>query len=294
MPASHGLSEFRQLGRGVNGPEGVAVDRDGNVYGGGADGVIRRLAPDGAVSAFAKVSDGQLGGLAFDREDNLFVCDGFTSKLIKVTRAGEVSVFAEWAGNTRLHVPNFPVFDADGDLWVSNSFNRPLSEVDFAAVHRDPRPDGALVRLKPDGRGEVVVDGMYMPNGLAIDPEEEWIYVLQSTRENCVRVRLGEASPEPEPYGPPLGGGPDGMAFDEAGELVITLPSAHRLVVVARDGVLRTLADDPGGEVLPFPNNCAFGGSDFQDLFVANMHTDHFPTLRHERPGHPLFNRRTS
>jgi gluconolactonase len=284
---------FRRLAPGIRGPEGVAIDRAGNVYGGGSDGVIRRLSPDGGLSELAKVSDGQLGGLAFDRADNLFVCDGFAGRVVKVTPTGHVSVFAEWAGGARLHVPNFPVFDAGGDLWVSDSFDRPLLEIDFAAEHREPRPAGTLVRLGPDGRGEVVLRGMYMPNGLAIDPEEEWLYVLQTTLRNCVRLPLGGGvRTEPERYGPDLGGGPDGMAFDAAGDLVITLPSERRLVVLGRDEVVHTLVEDPDGETLPFPTNCAFGGSGFQDLYVANMHADHLPAIRLDRPGHPLLNRR--
>jgi sugar lactone lactonase YvrE len=286
------LGGFLRLAPGIRGPEGVAVDRAGNVYGGGADGVIRRLSPDGTLSELAKVSDGQLGGLAFDRDDNLFVCDGFTGRVVKVTPRGHVSVFAEFAGSARLHVPNFPVFDEGGDLWVSNSFDRPLSEIDFAAEHREPRPAGTLVRLRPEGSGEVVCDGMFMPNGLAIDPGERWIYVLQTTLQNCVRLPLDAPGGEPEPYGPSLGGGPDGMAFDAEGDLVITMPGERRLVVLGRDGSLRTLAEDPDGETLPFPTNCAFAGPDFQDLHVANMHADHLPTIRMDRPGHPLFNRR--
>lgn len=283
---------FRRVAPGINGPEGVAIDRDDNVYGGGADGVIRRLAPDGTLSELARVSAGQLGGLAFDRKDNLFVCDGFNGRVARVTRGGHVSVFAEWAGSTRINVPNFPAFDADGNLWVSNSFDRPLSEIDFPAEYATPRPAGNLVRFGPDGRGEVVVESMYMPNGLAIGPGEEWLYVLQTTRQDCVRLRLGEAAPTPERYGPPLGGGPDGMAFDAGGDLVITMPGERRLVALAPDGSLRTLAEDPDGELLPFPTNCAFGGPGFQDLYIASMHADHLATIWHDRPGHPLYNRR--
>jgi gluconolactonase len=287
-----GPDAIRRLAPGIRGPEGVAVDRDGNVYAGGADGVIRRLTPSGGLAAFARVSDGQLGGLAFDREDNLFVCDGFTGRVVKVDRLGRVEVFAEWAGARRLHVPNFPVFDAGGQLWVSDSFDRPLSALDFAAEYREPRGTGAIVRLRPDGRGEVVLDGLFMPNGLAIDPDHEWLYILQTTRHNCIRLRLGADTPHSEDYGPSLGGGPDGMAFDSAGELVITLPEQRRVIGLARDLSLRVIADDPEGELMPFPTNCAFGGPDFRDLFVANMHADHLPVIRLDWPGHPLLNRR--
>jgi gluconolactonase len=292
MPASLHVGAFRRLAPGIDGPEGVAVDRAGNVYGGGADGNVRRLSLHGTLTEFAKVSDGQLGGLAFDREDNLFICDGYNGRVMRVTRTGEVRVFAEWAGNNRLHVPNFPVFDADGGLWVSNSFDRPLSELDFEAEYRDPRPAGNLIRFTPDGAGEVVLDALHMPNGLAIDPSEQWLHVLQTTLHRCGRLRLGNPQPVLEDYGPALGGGPDGMAFDAAGELLITIPDQHRLIALDAAGSLRTLVEDQEGTLLPFPTNCAFGGEGFRDLYVANMNSDHLPVIRHERPGHPLYNRR--
>lgn len=284
------LTDFRRLGRGINGPEGVAVDRDGNVYGGGADGVVRRLERDGRLTGLARVSDGQLGGLAFDREDTLFVCDGFNGRVMRVTRAGAVSVFAEWAGGHRLHVPNFPVFDAAGDLWVTNSFDRPIAQLDFPAEYAQPRPAGTLVRLRPDGRGEVVVDALYMPNGLAIDPAEEWLYILQTTRRDCVRLRLGETVPEP--FAADLPGGPDGMAFAADGTLFVTMPAERLLVELKADGSATTLLADEAGELLPFPTNCAFGGPGFEDLYVASMHADHLPAVHLGRQGHPLYNRR--
>ena len=282
------LADFRRLAPGINGPEGVAVDRAGRIYGGGADGVIRRLHPDGTLSAFARVSEGQLGGLAFDRADNLFVCDGFNGRVLRVTRAGDVSVFAERAGETPLHVPNFPVFDAGGALWVTDSWDRPIAQLDWEAEYAAPRPAGLLARFAPDGRGEVVARGMYMPNGLAIDPAEEWLYVLQTTARDIVRLRLGGPG-TPEPFAAGLPGGPDGMAFDAAGGLVVTLPAERMLVGVEPDGGATVLVSDEAGETLPFPTNCAFAGD---DLYVASMNADFLPAIRLGRRGHPLHNRR--
>ena len=67
------LDDVAVVGEGFHGPEGLAVDRAGNVYGGGEDGVIRRLSPDGRLTRFARCRG---LGLAFDREEHLFVCDG--------------------------------------------------------------------------------------------------------------------------------------------------------------------------------------------------------------------------
>ena len=55
---------------------------------------------------------------------------------------------------------------------------------------RHPSAKGALVRLRPDGRGEVVTTGIYFANGTAIDPQEQAVYVLQSSQNNCVRIAM--------------------------------------------------------------------------------------------------------
>jgi sugar lactone lactonase YvrE len=285
------LADFRRLAPGINGPEGVAVDRAGRVHGGGADGVIRRLEPDGSLTELARVSEGQLGGLAFDRADDLYVCDGFNGRVMKVTPAGDASVFAEWVGTTRLFVPNFPAFDADGDLWVTDSWDRPISELDWEAEYARPRRAGCLVRLRPDGSGTVVVRDLYMPNGLAIDPAEEWLYILQTTTHDCLRLRLGGAD-EPEPFVSALPGGPDGMAFAADGGLVVTFPAERRLATVDPDGTVTVLLEDVAAELLPFPTNCAFGGPELDELHVASMHADHVATIGLDRPGLPLYNRR--
>ena len=62
---------------------------------------------------------------------------------------------------------------------------------DFSRVFEEvmnPEPNGALVRIRPDGRGELVTDGLWLANGTAIDPKEEAVYVLQSGAKDLVRV----------------------------------------------------------------------------------------------------------
>jgi sugar lactone lactonase YvrE len=276
---------------GFRASEGVAVDRQGRVYGGGSDGVVRRRAADGHVEEFARCSHSQLAGMAFDGDDNLFVCDLHNGALVKVDPQGTVSRFADRAGDAPLCTPNFPVFDAEGNLWVSNSFDRPLDDVDWdVEFGDDPHPWGHLARFRPDGTGEVIVDGLYLANGTAIDPGERYVYVLQSTKQNCVRVPL--AGGEPEVFCPELGGMPDGMAFDAAGNLIVTLPWERRLIVLDHDANISTLVVDPTGDKLAYPTNCAFGDDDLEGLYIASPKGDLLGHLRVGRTGHPLLNRR--
>ena len=62
-------SELLAQGK-INGPEEVAVDSQGRVYGGTQDGKILRLLPDGKLEVFAETKGRPLG-LQFDKNENL-------------------------------------------------------------------------------------------------------------------------------------------------------------------------------------------------------------------------------
>jgi gluconolactonase len=286
-----GLDEVAVASGGFKGPEGVVVDREGNVYGGGDDGVIRRLSPDGALTEVADTG-GRPAGMALDRHGSLFVCDVGVTAVLKVTPDGDVSLFADRVEDERLWVPNFPVFDADGNLYVSNSWDQKV----IGENPRDGRWVGSLVRLRPDGSGDVVARNIYVANGLAIDPREEAVYVLGAGSNNCYRIaRRPDGSHGPaEVFVDDFGTNPDGMAFDAAGHLIVTLPTAGRLVVVDPDGHVSTLLDDPEQTVLDHPTNCAFGGPAFDDLYIASIRADTMLRVHLGQTGHPLYDRRGS
>ena len=56
-------------------PEGLAVHRDGSVWCGGERGQIYRITADGSSIEQVTSTYGFCLGMAFDSEDNLFVCD---------------------------------------------------------------------------------------------------------------------------------------------------------------------------------------------------------------------------
>ena len=95
------LDQVETAATGFKGPEGVVVDRAGNVYGGGTDGVIRKLAPDGSVTECA-CTGGRPAGMALDQQGNLFVCDPGKAAVLKVTPDGRVSLFADQVGISNL------------------------------------------------------------------------------------------------------------------------------------------------------------------------------------------------
>jgi len=300
--ATYSVDQVEIFGTGVLKAEGVVIDKENNVYGGGRNGVIYKVNPEGKVSELCTLPAGSIpNGITMDRQGNLVYCDLGKQAMMKVTQSGQVSMIANRVGHLALTLPNFATYDADGNLYVSNSSNRDINAVRDEMAN--PQPNGALVRIRPDGQGEIVAEGIYLANGTAIDPEEEAVYVLESTRNDCLRIEIKKDGTwgKPEIYSEDFPALPDGMAFAADGTLFVTLPAfirggkmspAHQIIQVDTNGKWSTLIDDPKGEKLFFPTNCAFGGPGLQDLYFANLEGDHFSRVHTPFRGHPLYHQR--
>jgi sugar lactone lactonase YvrE len=210
-------------------------------------------------------------------------------------------MIADRAADLPLSIPNFASYDAEGNLYVSNSSSQPGNKV--FEEFTNPAPNGAVVRIRPDGRGEVVATGIYFANGTAIDPNEDAVYVLESSRNDCVRIAIRKDGTfdKPEIYASGFPAIPDGMAFDVERNLYVTLPGVpkdgklapkNQVIRIDPNGKWELLIDDPDGTKLAFPTNCAFGGPGLQDLFIANLEGDHFNRVRMSVRGHPLYHQR--
>jgi gluconolactonase len=215
---------------------------------------------------------------------------------------------ADRAGDLHLSMPNFATYDAEGNLFVSNSSTSTINNVLPELI--TPSPKGALVCIRKNGKSEVVATGIYLANGTAIDPQEEAVYLLESTRYDCLRIAIKKDGTfgKPEVYSKGFPAIPDGMAFDVDGNLFVTLPGkakkpdeppvdkillpANQILKVEKSGEWTMLVDDPASEKLDHPTNCAFGGPGLQDLYFANLEGEHFSRVHTNFHGHPLYHQR--
>src|SRR5438132_11247832 len=116
------IERFEVFATGLDHPECLAFDRDGQLWAGGEAGQVYRIDLAGQVQTVATLG-GFTGGIAFSpRDQALYVCNPSLG-LVRLEADGRHTVWARGAGGQTMVYPNYAVFDRRGRLYVSDSGN---------------------------------------------------------------------------------------------------------------------------------------------------------------------------
>jgi sugar lactone lactonase YvrE len=258
-------------------PEGIAIHRDGSVWCGGEQGQIYRIEPDGSSIEQVASSGGFSQGMTFDKEDNLYVCDLAHAAVMKLdAKSGSLEKFAEGAEGREISIANFPAFDPEGCLYVSDSH-----------AFKDPGP--GVFRFYPDGSGELWYgEPINFANGLALAPDGSHLYVAETFGNAIFRIPIEEdgSAGEREEVASLPGVLPDGLAFDAEGNLYVACYEPSQVLRVSPDGKAERLIGDEEAHLFCHPTNLAFRGS---TLFTTNLGRWHITAVDTEAEGLPLY-----
>jgi gluconolactonase len=270
------VAEFTVIVEGLDHPECVSWGPDGYLYAGGEAGQIYRMTGEGKELSEIGTTGGLILGICLDGDGNVYACDPANRAVMRVTPDGEVSEYSRGLPERRMVTPNYPVFDGAGNLYVSDS----------GAWRGD---NGCTWIIRPGGATELLDTSLgEFPNGLALDPAGEYLYLAMSTVPGVARLPLTGASVAgPAETVVTLDHAvPDGLAFDRDGALYI---ACYTPDVIYRfdQGELETLASDWERLTLAGPTNVTFGGPDLQTLYVASLCRWHLAKARLAVPGSP-------
>ena len=248
-------------------PEGVAVHPDGSVWCGGERGQIYRLDPDGSSLQEVGTTGGFCLGMAFDRNDDLFMCDLKHAAVFKVeTRTGRVERFCDGASGHPMRIPNYPAFDGRGRLYVSDS-------------HRFGTPGPGIFRIEPDGSASLWYGrDVVFANGLALGPNGRHLYVAETFANRVFRIPIGDdgSAGEREEVATTPGAWPDGLAFDGEGNLYVGCYEPSQVLRIDPGGTVEVLFRERSAHLLAHPTNLAFRGT---TMFTANLGRWHLTRL---------------
>jgi len=254
------------LGQWLDHPEGVAIGTDGAVYAGGEAGQLYRFNADRSVHEMANTG-GFVLGLALDANANIHACDLRRRAVLRIAPDGKIAERSRGTNDMPFTCPNWPAFDAAGNLYVSDSG-------DFWSQAGSSR----IFVIRPDDTTELFHAGpLHFANGMAIDPTDQWLYVVESTAARIVRVALHE------PNGPievthqlPENTVPDGIAFTHDSRIVIACYRPDMLYMGHPGGSVEILAQDHTGQLLRRPTNVAVAHN---KLIVANLGGHHLTEI---------------
>lgn len=257
---------------GLDHPECVAVHPDGSVWTGGEAGQIYRISPDGKHIEQVCTTSGFVLGIAFSPDCSwLAVCDLRAHCIWKLELAArKLSLFARSAGSEAITIPNYPVFDDEGRLYVSESGG-------FRTI------TGRIYRFDEQGWGEIWHPGPFnFANGMALSPDRKYLYIVCTWLPGVERIEIGQDGlpGRREVYVTMPGTCPDGIAFDEQGRIYVSCYTPNTIFIIDEDRRLSTLVHDWEAHTLSNPTNIAFGGPQFTGLYIANLGRWHISLIQ--------------
>lgn len=259
MSAELPIDRFEIFATGLDHPECCAFDREGNLWAGGEAGQIYRIDSMGHVETIANVG-GFCCGVALSPDDReLFACVSGVG-VMRIAKNGEYRVFASHAGHHKIVTPNFLLFDSRGRLYVSDSGSW-------------MKNGGYLLRFGADGSGEVLAGPLGYANGMALTSDGHQLFVVESNTDSVLRFEIGDDGRlgKSEVHAKDVGRFPDGLALDAEGNLYVCCYASDEIWRINPEGKKSLLAHDRWGILLGRPTNLAFGGQNFDDIYVANL-----------------------
>ena len=242
--------------------EGPSFDREGNLWATDIPwGRLFKIAPDGSIEV-ALEYDGEPNGLKFHKDGRAFITDHKNGIMVFDPRTRRIAPYRDRGVVERFKGVNDLVFASNGDMYFT----------DQGQTGQQDRT-GRLYRLRADGRLECILDCVPSPNGLVLNKSETVVY-LCVTRDNAIwRVPLlrdGTATKVGVFIQMSGGVGPDGMAIDEAENLVVCHVGMGSVWVFSPLGEPLYRIKSCAGLTI---TNCAFGGPGRKTLFITESKT---------------------
>jgi len=206
--------------------------------------------------------DGWPNGLKIHNDGRIFVADYKNGIMLLDPVNGKIKPYLVRANLERFKAVNDLFFAQNGDLYFTDQGLTGLQD-----------PSGRVFRLKPDGSVQCLISNAPSPNGLVMNLEENALYVAV-TRGNAIwrMPLLSDGSTAKVGIFIQLsgGGGPDGIALNQEGGLVVAHIGLGAIWIFDKMGQPKYRVQSNNGL---HTTNIAFGGINNSRLFITESET---------------------
>jgi gluconolactonase len=320
-------SAIGSVGHDLQRPECIVAERNGTLWSADARGGVMCILPDGTQRLIAQTGHPGVdadnptslilggatlpNGIAMDRQGNFIIANFGTDAIELMHRDGHSRTLYTHVDGESLGKTNFVLCDSRDRIW----FTVTTRLTPWTRSINEKAADGYVGLI--DERGiRIVAEGFVGTNEIRFDANEEWLYVVESNARRISRLRVSADGTlgGREIFGPSdLKGTPDGFAFDQYGNLWITIVQTDRLIALTPEGHLLTLLDDcdpiqrdiydqhfyagtmtpevmaaTKGTIAPWMASLTFGGPDLRTVYLGSLMGTSIPYFRAPVAGLPM------
>ena len=237
-------------------------------------GIIWKYDPVKDTTVVFRSPSGMAGGIQFDEDENMIVCEGADfggRKIIKTDmKTGKSKIVGALYNGKPYNSPNDLVIDKKGRIY--------FTDPRYAGYESVDQPVMGVYRIDTDGSAELIISDIKMPNGIALSPDEKILYVgcnFEGDEKNkplmCIykcRIDDMEGVNSPEVFIKCVeDAGPDGITVDSDGNLYAAVRDEKNPAVKVYNKEGKEIDSVSLSEV---PSNLTFGkNSDSHILFIT-------------------------
>ena len=253
-------------------PEGPAFDQQGNIW------LVEKEAGNlirYRDNKYDRIQvDGHPNGIAVAPDGTIWFCDALQNSIRRYNPVNNsCDTLLNKLGNKALKMPNDLCFDSSGNLL----FTCPGSELTDGT--------GYICCLQTNGTAHTIHQNLYYPNGLAFAPDSSQLYIAETGSKWIWKMNWNALSCQMDSIEKfALAGGqigPDGIAFDEEGNLFVAIYGSGHILALDQSGTVIEKIQTSGQN----PTNCAVDPSGTMGLIITEAEKGQLLQLNYTKKG---------
>jgi len=192
------LANLKMISLGTEeGPEHIAIGKDGKLYTTVASGNILRMNPDGSAQEVFVNTGGRVLGFDFDAVGNLIAADAVKG-LLSISSEKKITVLTDKVNGEPIRYADAVVVAKSGKMYLSDASTR-FAPKDWGGTFEasvldilEQASTGRILEYDPANKTtRVVAKGFSFANGVALSQDEQTLFVNETGKYRVWKISVG-------------------------------------------------------------------------------------------------------